>query len=141
MAEDYQVVYVEKPEEAAWGVIGRGVHTYNVAQTGDTNFQRICFALQGPDEEIVGGVLGEVYWDWLYVDLLWVREGLRRRGYGRQLMAQLEESARQHGALQAYLDTFSFQAPGFYEALGYHVFGELAEFPAGHQRFFMTKAL
>jgi hypothetical protein len=29
------------------------------------------------------------------------------------------------------LDTFTFQARPFYEARGYRVYGELADFPAG----------
>lgn len=141
MNEPYQIVYEDKPEEAAWGIIGRGVGQYNRQQAGEQSFQRLCFVLRGPDEEVVGGVLGEVYWDWFYVDLLWVKEELRGRGYGNRLMARAEDEARQRGAKQAYLDTFSFQAPDFYKQLGYEVFGELPDFPTGYQRFFMKKQL
>jgi hypothetical protein len=52
-----------------------------------------------------------------------------------------EAEARQRGAQHAYLDTFSFQAPGFYKKHGYQVFGELQDFPPGHQRYFLTKQL
>ena len=141
MGEEYQFVSVENPEENAWGIIGRGVGNYNKQQVGDNNFQRLCFALQTPDEEIVGGVLGEVYWGWLYVDLLWVKDELRGKGYGQRLMELLEEEARKLGAKNAYLDTFSFQAPDFYKRQGYQVFGELQNFPPGHQRYFLTKQL
>ncbi len=86
-------------------------------------------------------MLGETYWDWLYIDLLWVKDELRGRGYGRRLLTLAENEARQRGAKNAYLDTFSFQAPEFYEQLGYEVFGELQDYPAGHQRYFFTKKL
>ena len=142
MDEDYQIVYVEKPEESAWGIIGRGVASYNREQAGDNKFQRLCFVLHGPDEEVVGGVLGEVYWEWLYVDLLWVKDELRGQGYGHRLMTVIEQEARQrHGAKNAYLDTFSFQALDFYEQCGYQVFGELEDYPPGHQRYFLQKQL
>jgi GNAT superfamily N-acetyltransferase len=141
MDEEYQIVYVDKPEESAWGIIGRGVHNYNLQQAGDNKFQRLCFVLQTPDQVIVGGVLGEVYWDWLYIDLLWVKDELRGRGYGHRLLMRVEDEARQHGARNAYLDTFSFQAPDFYKGHGYQVFGELKNFPTGHQRYFLTKKL
>jgi hypothetical protein len=36
---------------------------------------------------------------------------------------------------------FAVQAPGFYERHGYQVFGELDNFPTGHQRYFLTKTL
>ena len=141
MKEDYQIVSVEKPEENAWGIIGRSLGNYNQQQVGDDKFQRLCFALQTPEEEIVGGVLGEVYWNWLHVDLLWVKDELRGKGYGQRLLDLLEEEARKLGAKNAYLDTFSFQAPDFYKKQGYQIFGELQEFPTGHQRYFLTKQL
>ena len=97
--------------------------------------------LQGPNQDVVGGVIAEVYWDWLYIDLLWVKEDLRGQGFGKGLMSRTEEEARQLGAKNAYLDTFSFQSPGFYEKLGYKSFGELQEFPPGQKRFFMRKEL
>src|ERR1700733_13030693 len=40
----------------------------------------------------------------------------------------------------AWVDTFSFQAPGFYPKLGYEVFGEL-DYPPGHRRIFFRKHL
>lgn len=141
MNEKYQIAYVENPEQSAWGIIGSGVSSYNSEQAGDNKFQRLCYALYGPDQEIVGGILAEVYWDWLYIDLLWVKDDLRGQGYGHRLLESAEAEARQWGAKNAYLDTFSFQAPDFYAQHGYQVFGELQNFPPGHQRYFLTKQL
>jgi len=75
------------------------------------------------------------------IDLLWVKDELRGRGYGSRLLTLAEDEARQCGAKSVYLDTFSFQAPNFYKPHGYQVFGELQNFPAGHQRYFLTKQL
>lgn len=141
MPNDFQILYDETPEEEAWGIIGRGVAGYNKEQAGYNDFQRLCYILKSPDGSVVGGVLGETYWEWLYVDLLWVREDLRKQGFGRRLMERAEEEAKQRGARHAYLDTFTFQAPVFYEKLGYQAFGELENFPPGHTRFFMRKEL
>jgi GNAT superfamily N-acetyltransferase len=141
MEKEYHIAFVEKPEQSAWGIIGRGISEYNRQQAGDTRFQRLCFVLHAPDQEIVGGVIAEVYWDWLYIDLMWVKDALRGRGYGHRLLTRAEDKARQLGARNAYLDTFSFQALDFYQGHGYHVFGELPDFPPGHQRYFLTKQL
>jgi GNAT superfamily N-acetyltransferase len=141
MDQTYQIVYVEKPEQSVWGIVGYGISDYNAQKAGDEHAQRICFAVQGLDHEVFGGVVAVIYWDWLYIDLMWLREELRGCGYGSQLLTLVEEEARKRGAKNAYLDTFSFQAPGFYQKHGYRVFGELKDFPAGHQRYFMTKQL
>jgi GNAT superfamily N-acetyltransferase len=141
MDEEYQIVYVDEPEESAWGIIGRGIRNYNTQQAGDDKFQRLCFVLHAPDQVIVGGVIGATYWDWFYIDLLWVKDELRGCGYGHRLLTVAEREARQRGAKNAYLDTFSFQAPDFYMNHGYQVFGELQDFPPGYQRYFLTKQL
>lgn len=141
MDNEYRVVYIENPEQIVWGIIGQGVHGFNLEKAGDTGFERLCFVLQSPDDTIAGGIIGEINWGWLYVDLLWVKDELRGLGHGHRLLTSLEEEGRQRGATNAYLDTFSFQAPGFYEKHGYRVFGELPDFPPGHQRYYMTKQL
>jgi GNAT superfamily N-acetyltransferase len=79
--------------------------------------------------------------NWVHIVLVWVAENLRGAGYGRQLMAAMEHEPKERGCTSAHLDTFSFQARPFYESLGYEVFGTLDDYPAGHQKFFMRKAL
>lgn len=56
------------------------------------------------------------------------------------MLALAEEEALRRGAALAHLDTFDFQARGFYERAGYEVFGTL-DYPTGVRRFYMCKAL
>lgn len=133
-----QIAYAENPE---WNIIGGGISDYNTEKAGDDQGQNLCFVLRTAEDEVVGGVIGATHWDWLYVNLMWIREDLRGQGYGNQLLAQAEEKARERGATKAYLDTFSFQAPEFYKKNGYEIFGELKEFPTGHQRYYLVKDL
>lgn len=141
MSEEMKVVYVEKPEESAWEIIGRGLDDFNHQKAGAEDFQRLCFALTAPSGEIVGGVLGEMFWDWLHIDLMWIKEEYRGEGYGHQPLIAIEEEAKKRGARNIFLDTFSFQAPEFYREHGYRLFGELPEFPAGFNRLFFTKSI
>jgi len=138
MPEEIQIISLENPE---WNIIGGGIHNYNIQQAGDPHEQNLCFVLQAPGQEIVGGIIGATHWDWFYINLMWISEELRGLGYGQRLLLLAEEEARQRGAKNAYLDTFSFQAPGFYQKYGYRVFGELPDFPTGHQRYYLTKQL
>jgi GNAT superfamily N-acetyltransferase len=99
------------------------------------------FAIFLRDEaQIVAGLAGETYCGWLFVKYLWVSEGLRGRGVGRELMAQAEVLAGERGCHSAHLDTFSFQALGFYEKLGYQEFARL-DYPPAHHKHFMRKRL
>jgi hypothetical protein len=56
-------------------------------------------------------------------------------------MSTIETQGRLRGFRGAWLDTFSFQAPGFYESIGYQPFGELPDFPPGSRRHFFWKPL
>jgi ribosomal protein S18 acetylase RimI-like enzyme len=141
MTEELNIVYVEQPGQAEWGAIGGGINAYNEEQAGEEGSQRLCFVLQSPDEEVLGGVIGLTYWDWFQLDLMWIKEEFRGRGYGHRLLALAEDEARKRGVKNVYLDTFSFQAIGFYQKYGYEIFGELPDFPAGHQRYWLRKQL
>ena len=140
MNTSYTIVPLDKPD---WETVGGGISDFNHAAVDPSlgGEKNLCFVLRTPEGEHVGGVIGTTYWGWFYISLMWIREDLRGKGYGAQLMAQAEDEAVRRGAKHAYLDTFDFQAPGFYEKLGYAVFGSLPDFPPGHTRYFMAKEL
>jgi GNAT superfamily N-acetyltransferase len=138
MDDGYRIASVDEPE---WGVIGQGIRDFNTQQAGDAQGKVLCFVLYAPDQSIAGGVIGETHWEWFFINLMWIKEELRGCGYGHKLLLAAEQEARQRGARNAYLDTFSFQAPDFYKKHGYQVFGVLENFPEGHQRIYLTKQL
>lgn len=121
--------------------VNRQLLKFNRDRAGEGNYQPVTIFLRDMDEQIVGGLIGASYWQWLYVDVLWVHESFRGEGYGDRLLATAEREAVKRGCRYAYLDTFSFQAPEFYQKRGYVVFGELPNFPEGHKRFFLKKDL
>ena len=71
---------------------------------------------------------------------VWVDPDFRGQGIGRGLMEALEAEARRRGCARAALDTYSWQAVGFYVRLGYREYGLLA-YPNGTSRHFMKKEL
>jgi len=77
--------------------------------------------------------------DWLFVHLLWVDASYRFHGVGSRLLAEAEAAACEKGCRGVYLDTFTFQAPKFYERHGYREFGRLDDFPRGHSRIWLAK--
>lgn len=90
---------------------------------------------------LLGGASGYTHWTWLFVAHLWVAQSLRGGGWGRRLMEEMEAAAVRRGCRAAHLDTFSFQALGFYEKLGYRRFGTLPDYPPGESRYFLCKEL
>ena len=137
----YTLIVEDEPKTDDVEALARGLNEHAVRNTGVAGFREIAVFVRDEDGALMGGVWGYVNWNWLWVGAVWLSEELRGRGYGRQMMEKLEHTARVRGCLYAHLDTFSFQARPFYEGLGYEVFATLDDYPPGHQRFFMKKAL
>jgi GNAT superfamily N-acetyltransferase len=92
---------------------------------------------------LIGGCVGSTadVWHWLIIDTMWVDPSHRRQGIGRELLGDVERQARERGCRWAKLNTWEFQAPGFYERLGYEVYGREIDFPPGHVNHLMRKVL
>ncbi|MBE9051226.1 GNAT family N-acetyltransferase [Nostocales cyanobacterium LEGE 11386] len=128
-----------QPDEIEF--VTQQIMKFNSSRTGEDNYKPLVIFLRDSDNHVVGGLIGETYWQWLYVDVLWVHESFRGEGYGDALLVAAEQEAVKRGCQYAYLDTFSFQAPEFYQKRGYAVFGELPNFPQGYRRYFLKKEL
>jgi GNAT superfamily N-acetyltransferase len=128
-----------RPEDLRY--IEAGLSAYNRQYAPEDGHRTLNIFLRAADQTLAGGLLGDTYWGWLYVRVLWLDERVRRQGLGEQLLQAAEQEALRRGCRHAHLDTMSFQALPFYEKQGYTVFGVLEDLPAGHSRIFLQKKL
>ena len=89
----------------------------------------------------LGGAIGHSWCGWVFIELLHLPAALRGQRIGTELMRLVEAEARARHCIGIHLDTFSFQARGFYEKLGFTVFGTLDGMPPGHARYWLAKRL
>lgn len=137
-----EFILTDAPAPAAREVILRGLDEVSARLDAPTSsVQPLAVLLRDERRDVVGGLWGRTDWGWLSIELLFVPEALRGAGLGRQLVQRAEAEALRRGCHGALVNTFSFQAPGFYESLGYRVFGTLADCPPGHTRLSLEKAL
>ena len=129
----------DQPSADEERVIQQGLVAFGDAHTPPRNYRPIRLALRTNEGKVIGGMLGSIVWNWLQIDVLWVTEDARGLGHGRALLERAEQLAREAGCRHARLDTFDFEARGFYEKLGYSVYGELVGFPGGHSQFHLRK--
>lgn len=137
----YSIELSDSGDESIRSAIARPLIAYNIARTGISNHQSLAVVIHDDAGDVTGGLWGRTVYGWLYVELLVVPESLRGQGVGTEVMRRAEAEAVRRGCHDAWLDTFEFQARGFYERLGYRCFGELGNYPAGFSRYFMTKSL
>jgi GNAT superfamily N-acetyltransferase len=138
---DFRIEIDPSPKPQDVTAVRDGLRRFNHPHLGEAATAAMGIFLRDPAGAVVGGLVGEMRLGWLHISMLWVSEGLRGQGFGTRLLAAAEEEARKNGCRHAYLDTLSFQARPFYERRGWQMFGALEDFPAGHTRYFMQKAL
>jgi len=131
-----------EPAPADIRFVDDSLYKYNAEQTGSDDGKGLTIFVRDDAGGIAAGLHG---WTWCgacKVERLWVRKDLRRQGYGQRLLAAAEQEARARGCDQLLLDTFSFQAPLFYEKLGYEIIAVVEGFPRRpHSEYHLRKSL
>ena len=137
-----RLTVTDAPSAEAVAAIESGLSRYNEEQAGYSDSRPLAVLVRAPDSEaVVGGILGRSSLGLCFIDLVFLPEALRGSGLGSAMMRQAEDEARRRRCRAVVLYTISFQAPEFYERLGYRCFGTIACDPPGTSRVFMTKEL
>jgi GNAT superfamily N-acetyltransferase len=141
MEPSFSIAMDESPNPDDVQAVTMGLVQFNRQHVPDDQFDRIAIFLRRADQSLAGGLLGETYWGWLHIDILWLDEQARGQGFGRKLLLTAENEAFRRGCHHVHLDTMDWQALPFYEKQGYSLFGILDDIPLGHKRFFLSKPL
>jgi GNAT superfamily N-acetyltransferase len=142
MQFDPRIALTDAPPAGAIEKLVAGLVGFNEEKGGPRNAQPLLVLVSHPDnDEVLGGLYGATVYGQLKIELLYLPESMRGHDVGRKVMEMAESEAERRGCDAAWLETFSFQARGFYERLGYVVFGSYGDFPVGHTLYFMKKAL
>lgn len=117
------------------------IYEFNSETTGHHDAELFAASIPGPTGEVIAAVTGHTWGGTCYVSNLWVHADFRGEGHGRSLMAAVEASAKNRGCAQILLSTHSFQAPKFYERLGFKSQGFIPEYPKGYAQLNYCKRL
>ena len=115
------------------------IYEFNVQATSYADGESFAAVRRDESEAIVAGASGYTWGGCCYVANLWVSEPLRARGLGRALLGAVEEHAKARGCRIVLLSSHSFQAPAFYEKMGFVEFGRLDGPAPVFPRFFLMK--
>lgn len=134
-----RLVPTARPTMEVFRAIFRALDAHSRPVIGPAERELFAIPLHDHDGSVTGGIWASTLFRWLNVELLFVPEDLRGRGVGSALLAAAETEAMRRGCLGAFVDTASFQAPDFYQRLGYTLYGRLGDFPPGHERLYFRK--
>lgn len=137
-----QVEFIVDPEESIKQTILGGLRAFNRQNLPDQISHKVACVVKDEQGTLCGGLFGEVYTSTLFVDYFWLDENKRCSGLGREIFAHTELEVLKMGVTDIYLDTFSFQARGFYIKLGFEEVGRYSGFPAaGIDKIFLQKQI
>lgn len=107
---------INESSQATNEYIHQKIKEYNEPNWGD----RKAFNFNIEDDgKVIAGIVGESTFSTIEIEFLYIEESYRKHGLGTKLLTYVEEKGRREGLKHIYLNTFSFQAPKFYEKHGY----------------------
>ncbi|MFI1770306.1 GNAT family N-acetyltransferase [Thalassobellus citreus] len=117
---------------------------YNLSKTQEVSDEinkPIEIIAKNNNGEIIGGLYGRSIWGTLEIKTFVVKTENRNKGIGRKLIIAAEKEAKNLNCRFISLDTFSFQAPKFYERLGFKKIGTETDFPKGFEKYYYRKEI
>ena len=136
-------IYTPDLDEVRSGLpLGRRLREFNYRHIGEyPESTPIWLNARADGGAAIGGIRGLVVMHWLRVEFLWVEEAFQRSGVGSMLLAEAEAQARELGARNAGVETFEWQAPGFYRKQGYTEASRVDNYVGNYHLAFFRKAL
>ncbi|WED22294.1 GNAT family N-acetyltransferase [Vibrio sp. JC009] len=138
-----KIEFIENPSQEIYKTIHQGLRAYNRQFLADKQEEvQIACVVKNSADEIVGGLNGYIFTTSLFVEHLWLDEKHRGGQLGSKLMQTAESEAKSRGVTDIFLDTYSFQARGFYLKLGFTDVGKYTDYPSkGIEKFFLQKSI
>jgi GNAT superfamily N-acetyltransferase len=133
------LVVPDEPGEADRAAILAGLAAFNRRHVDPGATGSLAVLLKDDDGNTIGGLWGTILFGWLQIELLFLPEDWRGKSLGSAIVERAEALAIARGCIGASLDTYSFQARGFYEKLGYRIVGTIANCPPEGARHFLQK--
>jgi GNAT superfamily N-acetyltransferase len=129
------------PQPELEAMVDAGLDEFNASVDAFRGELPLSCAARDATGVVIGGAVGRMLGRCCELKMLWVHKAHRHCGVGGKLVRAFEERATAHGCSTSYLWTFSFQATGFYERLGYTAKLELPGHGAAGSKFVMVREL
>lgn len=135
------ILVEDRPSPEDLSFLEARINEFNYDATGYRDGRELACFVRDDGGALIAGLSGFTWGGCCRVSFLWVSADRRREGLGRSLLEAAEVEARRRGCGLIHLDTHDFQAPGFYERLGYEAYARLDDYPAGYGQTFFRKRL
>ena len=134
-------IRLENTESQKAQKIGELIRSYNRSKRETAESEPLNLYFEDEQGQLLAGLVAETFGNWLEIEYLFVKEDLRGQGIGSQLLQQAESEAKKRNCRFAFVNTYQFQAPDFYQKYGYKEVFTMKEYPYTGQRHYYQKEL
>ena len=134
-------IRLENTESQKAQKIGELVRSYNRSKREAAESEPLNLYIEDEHGRLLAGLVAETFGNWLEIEYLFVKEDLRGQGIGSQLLQQAESEAKKRNCRFAFVNTYQFQAPAFYQKYGYKEVFTMKDYPYTGQRHYYQKEL
>ena len=134
-------IRLENTESQKAQEIGNLIRSYNRSKRETAESEPLNLYVEDEHGQLLAGLVAETFGNWLEIEYLFVKEGLRGQGIGSQLLQQAESEAKKRNCRFAFVNTYQFQAPAFYQKYGYQEVFTMKDYPYTGQRHYYQKEL
>ena len=134
-------IRLENTESQKAQEIGNLIRSYNRSKREAAECEPLNLYVEDEHGQLLAGLVAETFGNWLEIEYLFVKEELRGQGIGSQLLQQAESEAKKRNCRFAFVNTYQFQAPAFYQKHGYQEVFTLKDYPCTGQRHYYQKDL
>ena len=134
-------IRLENTESQKAQKIGELVRSYNRSKREAAESEPLNLYIEDEHGRLLAGLVAETFGNWLEIEYLFVKEDLRGQGIGSQLLQRAESEAKKRNCCFAFVNTYQFQAPAFYQKHDYQEVFTLKDYPCTGQRHYYQKDL
>ena len=134
-------IRLENTESQKAQKIGELIRSYNRSKREKAESEPLNLYIEDEQGQLMAGLVAETFGNWLEIEYLFVKEDLRGQGIGSQLLQQAESEAKKRNCRFAFVNTYQFQAPAFYQKYGYKEVFTMKDYPYTGQRHYYQKEL
>ena len=114
------IEFVEELDDNTSKMIGIEFDKYSASKGLNCDYTPFNFVAKDGDK-IIGIITGHAYYNEVHISDLIILEEYRKKHIGSKLVKAVEDFHRNKGYDFISLNTYDFQAPGFYKKNGYEI--------------------
>lgn len=141
MSNQFSIVVDCSENQTVGDILYSNLKLFNESIIGAYETKPFCIYATNNENEVIGGVKGDIFGQLCRIFTLWIDENYRGKNIGSKIFKKLDKLANDNNCKIIQTDTTEFQAKEFYEKMGFTVFATLPNNFMGYKSYILRKKL